>query len=86
MGNLGSRKPNLMFVFNKNRLKPRFLGLKKYCMSQDSNLGPKHSNSKNRPVVFCDTFSYFSLYNLIDEAVSFRMVPWKLFSDNGKVV
>ena len=52
MSNLGSRKPNLMFVLNKNSLKPRFLGLKKDCMSQDSNLGPKHWNSKNRPVGF----------------------------------
>ena len=52
MGNLGSRKPNLMFVLNKNNLKPRFLELKKDCMSQDSNPGPQHWNLKNRPVGF----------------------------------
>ena len=41
MGNSGSRKPNLMFVFTKNSLKPQFLELKKDCRLQDSNPGPQ---------------------------------------------
>ena len=52
MGNYRSRNPNLMFVFNKNRSKPRFLGLKKDCTSQDSNPGPQHWNFKNCAVSF----------------------------------
>ena len=52
MGNSGSRKPNLIFVFNKNGFKPRFLELKKDCTSQDSNPGPQNVNSENRPVGF----------------------------------
>ena len=52
MGNSGSRKPNLIFVLNKNGFKPWFLGLKKDCTSQDSNPGPQHWNSESRPVVF----------------------------------
>ena len=52
MSNSESSKPNLIFVFNKNVLKPRFLGLKKDCMSQDSNPGPQHWNLENRPVGF----------------------------------
>ena len=86
MGNLGSEKTNLSFVFNKNGLKPRFLGLKKDCTSQDSNPGPQHWNLENRPVGFQCRFSYFSLYNMIKGAISFRMVPSKIFSDTGKVV
>ena len=50
MGNSGSRKPNSIFVLNKNGFKPRFLGLKKDCTSQDSNPGPPNLNSENRPV------------------------------------
>ena len=50
MGHSGSRKPNLIFVFNKNGFKLRFLGLKKDCTLQDSNPGPPNLNSENRPV------------------------------------
>ena len=52
MGNSGSRKPNLIFVFNKNGFKRQFLELKKDCTSQDSNPGPQNVNSENRPVGF----------------------------------
>ena len=52
MGNLGPWKPYLLFVFNKNELKPRFLGMEKDCTSQDSNSGPQHWNSENHPVGF----------------------------------
>ena len=50
MDNSGSRKLNLIFVFNKNGFKPRFLGQKKVGTSQDSNPGPPNLNSENRPV------------------------------------
>ena len=52
MGNSGPRKPYLLFVFNKNDLKPRFLGMENDCTSQDSNSGPQHWNSENHPVGF----------------------------------
>ena len=43
MGNSGSKKPNLMVVFNKNSLKPWFLGLKKIARdrirTKDLNIG-----------------------------------------------
>ena len=52
MGNLGPWKPYLLFVFNKNELKPRFFGKKKDCTSQDLNSGPQHCNSENNPVGF----------------------------------
>ncbi len=42
MGHSRSRKPNLIFVFNKNGFKSRFRGPKKDCTSQDSNPGPQH--------------------------------------------
>ena len=48
---LGERKPFLLFVFNKKRIKkPRFLGKKKDCTSHDLNLGPQNCNSENHPV------------------------------------
>ena len=75
-----------MFIFYKNSLKPRFLGLKKDCTSQDSNPGPQHWDFENGPVGVQGLFSYNLLYNLIEEAISFRMVPWEIFSDEGKVV
>ena len=83
MGNSRSRKPNFIFVFDKNVLKPRFLGVKKDSTSRDSNPGPQHWNSENRPVGFLWLFSHCSLSNLIERAISFRMIPLKIFSDNG---
>ena len=86
MGNSGSRKPNFIFVFNKNVLKPRFLGVKKDSTSRDSNPGPQHWNLENRPVGVLRLFNFCSLSNLIEWAISFRLVPCKIFSDKEKVV
>ena len=52
MGNSGSKKSNLMLLFNKNGLKPRFSILKNDCALQDSNPGPQNWKSENLPVGF----------------------------------